>query len=183
MLLKKIYIALVFFTLIFITISHFVFLNNEIIEEEKTEVFITNHPTVIDKENDFIGVLEIPKINLKRGFYPLDSKKNNVDKNIQIIETSLFPNVEKSNLILASHSGSSKISFFKNLYKLKLGDKSYIYYNEKKYVYELQNKYDELKDGKILIKRDKNKTTLTLVTCDKKNKTLQNVYIFYLVND
>lgn len=163
----------------FLAISHFTYIYTEEKAKEEVEEFLS--VSTEEKKEDYLGVLEIPKISLKRGFYSLTSKKNNVDKNIEVIETSLMPEEEFSNLILASHSGSSKISYFKNLYKLELNDIAYIYYNEKKYTYELVAIYNEKKDGTITIKREYNQTNLTLITCDKKNKHLQNVYIFKLL--
>ena len=53
-------------------------------------------------------ILEIPKINLKQEFYPNNPEKNNVDKGLQVIETSKMPNIKGSNLIIASHSGNSR---------------------------------------------------------------------------
>ena len=44
-------------------------------------------------------------------------------------ESSNYPDVAKGNLILASHSGTSSISFFKNLYKLEVNDDVYVNYN------------------------------------------------------
>lgn len=173
-------VFLLVFGFSFLLTSHFTYINVEKEREEQVEEFISNSFQE-KKEDDYLGVLEIPKLNLKRGFYSLNSKKNNVDKNIQVIETSLMPEVEYSNLILASHSGTSKISYFKNLYKLKVKDIAYVYYNEKKYTYELVDIYNEKKDGTITIKRDFKQTNLTLITCDKKNKHLQNVYIFKLL--
>lgn len=164
----------------FLAISHFTYIYTEEKTKEEVEEFLSVSPEETKKE-DYLGVLEIPKISLKRGFYSLTSKKNKVDKNIQVIETSVMPEEKFSNLILASHSGSSKISYFKNLYKLELKDIAYIYYNDKKYTYELVAIYDERKDGTITIKREFNQTNLTLITCDKKNKHLQNVYIFKLL--
>ena len=35
----------------------------------------------------------------------------------------------------------------------------------------------DLKDGDVAIKRDKSKTTLTLITCTKGDKTTQTIYI------
>ena len=40
---------------------------------------------------NYIGILEIPKINLKRGFLDLNSKYNNVNYNITVIKGSTFP--------------------------------------------------------------------------------------------
>lgn len=123
-------------------------------------------------------ILEIPKINLYQEFYPNDKEKNNVDRGIQVIETSIMPN-KKGNLILAAHSGSSKIAYFKNLDKLNINDIVFIYYKNIKYQYIITSIYDVEKTGYVDIKRNKNKQTLTLITC-KKNTNKQTVYIGYL---
>lgn len=166
----------------FFFLSNFIYKSVDKKELEKVENFIANSSPISEQEN-FLGVLEIPKIKLKRGFYELTSKQNNVNQNIEVIETSLLPDNAYSNLILASHSGNSRISYFKNLDQLELEDEAYIYYNERKYFYKLINIYSEEKDGTIAIRRANYQTNLTLITCDKKNKTLQNVYIFKLISD
>lgn len=178
---KRMGLLFLLFSLNLLLVPKWIEYSKEKQEIKKVEQFISS-PQKVEGES-YIGVLEIPKIKLKRGFYNLSSKKNHVDKNIQMIETSLMPTVQFSNLILAAHSGNSKVSFFKNLYKLEIKDIVYIYYNEKKYTYELVDIYDEKKDGLISIKREFHQTNLTLITCDQKNKKLQNVYIFKLIND
>lgn len=126
---------------------------------------------------DYFGYIEIPKINLKQGLVKEDYKYNNVDITIQTITPSNYPDVEGGNLILASHSGTSSISYFKNLYKLNNDDIIYIYYNKVKYTYKIVNIYTEPKSGQVNIYRDKNETTLTLITCTKNDDTTQTVYI------
>lgn len=141
---------------------------------------IENNET-IKKENryDFIGVLEIPSINLSRGFLDKENIYNDVDYNIKILDESAMPN-EKGNVILASHSGNSKIAFFKNLYKLKIQDKVYIYYNGLKYEYKIYNKYEEIKDGDIDILESR-ESMLTLTTCNQSHKGYQLVILCELV--
>ena len=112
----------------------------------------------------------------------MNSKPNNVDYNMQIIKPSNYPDVDKGNLIIASHSGSSSISYFKHLYKLKVGDNAYIYYNNVKYTYKIVNIYKEPKTGYLNIYRDLDQTTLTLVTCTKNDDTTQTIYICNLIN-
>lgn len=126
---------------------------------------------------NYIGFIEINKINLKAGLVPINSKLNNVNYNVQKMMTSTYPVLEKSNLILAAHSGNSSISYFKNLYKLNVGDDIKIYYKNNIYVYRLVNIYESLKDGGVDIYRDLEKTTLTLITCTKNNKLTQTIYI------
>lgn len=130
----------------------------------------------------YIAILEIPTISLKRGLVDINSYRNNVKYNVQIIKPSDMPNVTNGNLILASHSGSGYTAFFKNLYKLKIGNKSYVYYNNEKYTYEIVKIYEEIKDGIIQIKRNQQKTTLTMITCSQTNKKNQIVIISELIN-
>lgn len=149
----------------------------EVTEHENTPT-TTKKPVVsIDYTKYYVGNISIPKIDLKRGFVSKDSKYNNVNRNIYIVPESDYPDKEGGNFILAAHSGTSSISYFKNLYKLSLGDKIDITYSNKNYTYIITNIYTDLKDGDVAIKRDKSKTTLTLITCTKGDKTTQTIYI------
>ena len=139
---------------------------------KKEEIFIN--------DNNYIGRLEIPKINLVKGFTSKTSSDNNVNKNIAILEPSSYPDKDKGNFILAGHTGNAWNSFFRNLYQLEVNDKAYVYYNNVKYTYTLQKKYDELKTGVATIYRDVNKTTMTLITCKKGTRDKQTIFIFEL---
>lgn len=143
------------------------------IEEKKEDPIINNE--------QYIGVLEIKKINLTRGFYSKNSKLNNVNKNIQILSSSDMPDIDNGNVIIAAHSGNSSISFFRNLPKLNVDDNAIIYYQGKTYIYKLINDYEIEKTGTANIKRNINKNSLTLITC-KHNSNKQLVYIFELIN-
>lgn len=132
---------------------------------------------------NYIGVLEIPKINIKRGFLNIKDKGNNVNKNLQVIKGSDMPNVKNGNLIIAAHSGNSYISYFKNLHKLSNDDVAYVYFNNIKYTYKVAGKYDAEKNGKVTIHRDNKKNTLTLITCSQTDKTKQIVYILELESE
>ena len=151
-------------------------------EEVKEEVKEEETNNSSSPSYNYIAILEIPSINLKRGIVDFNSKYNNVKYNIQIIEHSQMPNVENSNLILAGHNGTSSVSFFKDLYKLKEDSLIYLYYDGYKYIYKLNNYYDTDKDGKVEIIRNRYKTTITLITCKKGTKDKQTVFIGYLVD-
>ena len=155
-------------------------------EEENTITnTITNTTTEEQKTNnykpDYFGYIQIPKINLNQGLVPLNSRYNTVDMNIQTINPSDYPDVEKGNLILAAHSGTSSISYFKNLYQLTTNDKINILYNNQKYVYNIVKIYTVPKTGEVAIYRNEEKTTLTLITCTKNDDTTQTVYIAELI--
>ena len=149
--------------------------------EDKTTMNDDNtiEENIIDPKSTFL-VLEIPRINLKRSIYNIESKFNDVEYNVQILKGSDAPNVVNGNIIFAAHNGNSKVSFFKKLYKLKEGDELIIYYDGIKYIYNFKKVYDIKKDGEAEIYRDKNKTTITLITCKKNIKDKQEVYIGYL---
>lgn len=155
-------------------------------DSDKAEQYIQTTKTAspeksyfVRTQNNYIAVLEIPGINLKRGLVSLNDRRNNADYNIQTIETSKMPDKKNSNLILAAHSGNSKVAYFKNLNKLKIGDELNVYYNSIKYTYALSNYYDIDKTGYADIVRDQNKNTLTLVTC-KRGTDKQTIFISYL---
>ena len=114
---------------------------------------------------DYIAVLKIPKINLEKGLVAKDSKYNNINYGVEILKESDSPDVINGNIILAAHSGTANISYFRNLDKINVGDEASIIYNGKTYNYKFVKIYDIEKTGKAVIKRDNNTSTLTLVTC------------------
>ena len=151
-------------------------IGKEEVEEIKVDIDeeeIKEQPKQEEKKTsnyNYIGVLEIPKINIKRGFLNIKDKGNNVNKNLQVIKGSDMPNVKNGNLIIAAHSGN----------KLSNEDVAYVYFNNIKYTYKVVGKYDAEKSGKVTIHRDNKKNTLTLITCSQTDKTKQIVYILEL---
>lgn len=160
----------------------------EVEEPEKSEddipsvsdIFTNNdntNDTKVYNQEDFLGRLSIPKIKFNRNFYKIGSKENYVDKNIQVMKGSSMPDVDNGNLIIAGHSGTAYFSYFKNLYKLKKGNNAYVYYNGNRYTYEIVDIYNVKKNGTIIVKRNRTKRGLTLITCTKNSRTMQTVYI------
>ena len=123
---------------------------------------------------NYIGVLEIPKINLKRGV--VDSTKNfkSINYAISVDKNSNYPN-EKGNFILYAHSGNSYISYFRKLNQVDINDEVYVYYNGVKYHYVIENKYDIEKTGKAKVINLKDNKYITLITCNQDRKGYQIV--------
>lgn len=150
-------------------------------EEESVEEFFVQseqkeNPDVNKQEKsknkeviDYIAVLEIPKIELKKGLVSTESYMNNVNYNIEILKPYSMPDDKYGNMILASHSGNSRVAFFDDLESLSVKDNIYIYYNQKKYHYKIINKFERFNDGTMLVSKNPRETILTLVTCSKKN--------------
>lgn len=152
----------------YILILLYVFLyksNNYIISYHLTNKSINN--------KDIYFSIYIPKINLYKDIYHYKNINNDVNKGIMLVNDYSFDNLSGS-MILASHSGNSHISYFKNLYKLKINDKVYIYFNNYKYEFLIKERYFINKNGKFTY-NDFDKG-IYLITCDKKNKTKQIVY-------
>lgn len=141
-------------------------------QEEKKE---TTTPTI-----NYIAVIKIPKIGLEKGLASKGSYWNNVNRNIEILSESDMPDIDKGNVILASHSGNSSISYFRKLNKLQNDDIVSIVYNGKEYKYKMVNSYEIEKNGYAHIVRNAEKSTLTLITC-KHNTDKQIVVICELV--
>lgn len=148
---------------------------------QSEDLYYESKELYAEEKDSFSGILEIPIFNLKKGFYELDNINNNVDKNIEILDESDMPDVVNGTFMLAGHAGTSAYSHFKNLYKLKLNDEIYIYYNGYKYYYKITNIYDVEKTGKVKIKKDPSKTTLVLLTC-RHNTDYQMVFIAELLS-
>lgn len=129
---------------------------------------------------DYIAVLKIPKIKLEKGLVVKNSKYNNINYGVEILKESDSPDVINGNVILAAHSGTANISYFRNLDKINVGDEASIIYNGKTYNYKFVKIYDIEKTGKAVIKRDNNTSTLTLVTC-KHNTNKQIILIAELL--
>ena len=144
-------------------------------EKENINTGDSEIPNVSD--NQYIGYLEIPKINFNKGFYKKESSLNHVDKNLLLVKEADYPNVSQGNLIIAGHSGNAWNSFFNDLYKLSVGDEAKVKFNNKTYTYKFVNIYKAAKTGTISIYRNSKRTTITLVTCTNNDSTTQTIYI------
>ncbi len=164
------------------------YMNEQIYENQETQIYNVNTTEVnIDEEEtttqnyqdieSYIGYLEIPKIKFRRGFYNIESTLNTVEANIEIIKGSNMPDVTNGNLIIAGHSGTGWKAFFKDLYKLEVGDEATVTYAGLNYTYKITNIYKQQNTGKVSIKRNYDKNTLTLITCTKDDSSTQTIYI------
>ena len=141
------------------------FFEVEEINEEEIQEEVKDEKPAPQKQENYIGILEIPKIKLKRGLVDKNSSSNNVNKNIYTVKETTFPDERiNSHIILAAHSGNSYVSFFNNLKKLDMKDQVYLYYKGTKYIYEISNRYEIKKTGKAELKLT-NTSDITLITC------------------
>ena len=169
------------------------YLSNSKIDEKETELLeefyeieeeieSIEEPQVVEEVKEqikvnYIAVLKIPKIGLERGLVDPNNYLNNVNYNLEWLDGSSMPDEENGNVIIAGHSGSARISYFRKLDRLEIGDEASIIYNGKTYNYKVVDIYDIEKTGKAEIVKEKNTTTLTLITC-RHNTNRQIVVIF-----
>ncbi len=116
--------------------------------------------------NQFIiGEINIPILNIS---YPIFSMLD--DKTLKISPCVFHGKMppEKDNLCIAGHNYNNN-QFFSNIYKLKEGDKIYIYDNNNhKYTYTVFTNY-EVKTDDLSPLVYSNINELTLVTCNNLN--------------
>lgn len=159
---------------------------DEYINETKEEVLIDKKDTTTTKvktnNSSYLMVLEIPKVGIKKGIYNKDNQLNNVDNNIAILNSSSLPDEDKGSVILASHNGNSKVSFFKRLEELEIDDVVNIYYLGIKYTYKIY-KYDIVdKVGNIQVTKDRTVSNVVLISCKNGTNDKQIVFIGRLVS-
>ncbi len=123
-------------------------------------------------QENIIGNIIIPSINLKNNLYNISSKENNIEKNVTILKGSKDPNNKNSLIIIAAHSGEGKIAYFNNLNNLKINDDIILNYYNKKYTFKVLSIFEQNKIGYINIQK-KEISQLILTTCSLKNKNKQ----------
>jgi len=177
-------LLIIFIISLFMCYHLYYFVENKVNKKDvenyvETSSQIENNPQNVvekikseEKIESYIGVLSIPKINVYNGFYEIDSPNNDVNKNIQVLKGSDMPNITYGTFMLAAHSGTSYISYFKDLNKLSLNDEVYVYYANTKYTYFVQKMYEIARDGTISFDKNIHETYLVLTTCGNEGKQL-----------
>ncbi len=154
------------------------YFNTSVISTSTNEDIVTENKVSDSKNKEsYMAILEIPTINLRKGIFSKDSKNNNVEQNVTILDESILPNENNGNVILVAHSGTGYKAFFNNLVKLSNNDIAYLYYNNSRFTYKLVNQYEVDKTGEVSIRRNTDTNTLTLITC-KVDTNKQLVFIF-----
>lgn len=151
--------------------------NEEIIQTEESNNEIKNENNKENKKTiNYTAILEIPSINLKKGVVNSTKNFNSINYAISVDKHSNYPDKE-GNFILYAHSGNSSIAYFRNLNKVNIKDKVYVYYNGIKYEYIITNKYDIKKTGTTNIIKSNTDKYITLITCNPNKDGYQIVII------
>lgn len=140
-------------------------------EPQKNDVVKINQ-TKKDESEKPIGTLVIPKINLNENLYSLESKNNNIEKHVTILNYSDPPGKENGIIFIAAHSGTGKIAYFKSLNKLSVSDEIILTYHNKTYTYKVKSIWEEKKAGTITVPKESTKQ-LILTTCSPNKNNYQ----------
>ena len=133
------------------------------------ETVIPEIATNTNIEIDGVEYLEIKDINLYLPIYPINDPRNSIEFGIQKLEYS-----NEDIIYLAAHSGTSSISVFKDLRKLKINSVASIYLADKITDYKLARIEKHPKTGRLNLNiKDIN---LILITC---YGTKEQIVLFY----
>lgn len=152
-------------------------------ENSNTDEIVEKQETKQVQNTNYIAVIEIPTINLQTGIVMSNASYTTMNRNVSVYPTADMPSVDNGNFILFAHNGSSRVSYFKNINRLKDNDKIYIYYNNNKYTYNVIRKYDVSMYNSSPLNRVENKTIITLITCKSGNNKYRTVIVGELEND
>ena len=130
------------------------------------------------KDKDYLLKLVIPKISLNKTIYNIGDYLNNVEYNVEILESS---NIENNTIFLASHSGRGQNCYFNRLKELKNKDNIFIIIGNKKLVYEVTDIYYIIKNGQLEIEENI-ANTIYLITCSTINTNKQLIIKGKLIN-
>lgn len=143
-------------------------------ESEKQEKK-TNTEDPFSKTNTFdlkesklpevVGILEIPKIDLKIQIYPTTNELA-LERGVGVLEGSALPiGGEGKHSVITGHRGLSLGQMFTDLPRLKMGDHFYVKILNETHAYEVDQIKTITPDNMDNFGQEKDKDLITLVTC------------------
>lgn len=135
-----------------------------------------------DDRSDF-GYIKIKKMNVKLPLY-LGATLENMRKGAAIMgETSLPLGTKNSNCVIAAHRGYQGIPYFREIEKLKVGDKIIIQNPWEKLSYRVEKIKIIKPDDSNQIRIQKGKDMVTLLTCHPYRSHGKFRYVVYCIRD
>ena len=164
-------IFMLFFFFIFLENYYNYKFNKEIINNINNRYIKINVSNIKDKDNFINNLNNNKNISLLYYEYPLIKFNKYTlsyinDDNLDVLNTKI--SLLKNNEIIVSNT-------LANIYKINSNFE--FVFNNKTYTYKIVNIYKAPKVGQIAVYINKNRTTLTLVTCTNNDSTTQTIYI------
>lgn len=116
----------------------------------------------MNKKEGILFEIDIPRIKMRGNVYNMGSKNNNVDYNIELLDGS---NIENDLYFIASHSGSSKASYFDDLVYLSIGDLISLKNDDNIMIFVVRDMYYIDKNGYFNVSYNDEGEELFLITC------------------
>lgn len=133
------------------------------------------------KDKMDIYLITIEKINIKNIIKEGTIKSEKI-KDIVLFKEYGKPNIKNSNTIIGAHSGNGRNSFFTNLNNIEIDDEIKLYYKEIEYIYKVIDKFYIIESDFKILNSIKNKTTLTLFTCNEDNNKYRLIVVSELID-
>lgn len=155
-----------------------VFVKNTYIDSDFSRLvkIVKGNNNDIRVEEKELFKLYIPKINLLRNVYDVNSSLNDVSINVELLNSS---DKGKNLYLLASHSGGGQASYFDNLIYLEKGDIIFLKYRDKSLSYVVDKIFYIEKNG--YFETTSRRDTLFLITCSLSNQKEQLVVVAKIV--
>ena len=135
-----------------------------------------------DSKSNF-GYIRIKKMNVKLPLY-LGATIENMRKGAAIMgETSLPLGTKNSNCVIAAHRGYEGIPYFREIERLKVGDRVIIKNPWEKLTYRVEEIKIVQPDDSDQIKIQKGKDMVTLLTCHPYRSHGRYRYVVYCIRD
>ena len=135
-----------------------------------------------DSKSNF-GYIRIKKMNVKLPLY-LGATLENMRKGAAIMgETSLPLGTKNSNCVIAAHRGYEGIPYFREIERLKVGDRVIIKNPWEKLTYRVEEIKIIQPDDSDQIKIQKEKDMVTLLTCHPYRSHGRYRYVVYCIRD
>ena len=163
-------------SIIFLTIFLIVIICLVAFNKEKSVSISSSNGTIYDKynTNEYIGYLKIPKIDMNLGFYDYDNPLNDVEYNIEFIDTHVT-----DTYLIAAHSGVGQKAYFNDLANLNIDDDIYLELHDKNMHYKVIDITRTVKNGEVYISNSPG--FLYLTTCDQTIKGYQLTIIASII--
>lgn len=140
-------------------------------------------PIKLKDGRNIFGYIRIKKMNVKLPLY-LGATLENMRKGAVIMgETSLPLGTKNSNCVIAAHRGYQGIPYFREIEKLKVGDKVIIRNSWEKLTYRVEQIKIIKPDDSDQIRIQKGKDMVTLLTCHPYRGHGKFRYVVYCIRD
>lgn len=129
-------------------------------------------------QSNMIGYLEIPGIKVILPIYLGANKENMIHGAAHLSQTSLPIGGNNTNCVIAAHRGYAKAAMFRDLDKLKPGEKIYVTNLWETRCYEVKKKKIIMPDETDQILIQEGKDMMTLITCHPYRHNYQRLLVY-----